>query len=154
MSEGYYNNHAIVDDDSKTMDEGVRARLRFGRSNSAFAFIEATENRRRLIESWHAKMGDRVAWLSPTTPERAIALRDVDESTSPATLTRDANFLGLCAISVPTGPRVGQEGLPTSLQIATHSRNEWASGEAMALCIAAAYELARGKMASPPQSYA
>ena len=102
MSEGYFNNHAIVDDDSKTMDEGVRARLRFGKSNSAFAFIEATENRRRLIESWHAKMGERVAWLSPTTPERAIALRDVDESTSPATLTRDANFLGLCAISVPS----------------------------------------------------
>ena len=159
LSEGYYHNQEIVDDDSKTMDEGVRARLRAGKSNSARAFIGATETRKKLIAKWYSEMGDRVAWLSPTTPERAIALKEVDESTSPATLTRDANFLGLCAMSVPTGPRKDgggdNRGLPTSLQIAcapSHHSNKWGSGEAMALCIARNYESARGDLLTPPQS--
>ena len=146
QSEGYFHNREVVDDTSSQMDEGVRARLVAGKNFTAADYIAAAAEREALITGWLAEMGDRVAWLSPTTPTRAIPLDEVDESTSPATFTRDANYLGLCAITVPTGPMEGTEGgVPTSLQIVCKPNEEM-----MALRIAAAYETARGPLARPP----
>jgi aspartyl-tRNA(Asn)/glutamyl-tRNA(Gln) amidotransferase subunit A len=51
----------------------------------------------------------------PTLPITAIALDEVDEATSPlATFTRAANYLGVCALSLPAG--FSAEGLPIGVQ--------------------------------------
>jgi aspartyl-tRNA(Asn)/glutamyl-tRNA(Gln) amidotransferase subunit A len=49
-------------------------------------------------------------------PITAIALDAVDEATSPlATFTRAANYLGVCALSLPAG--FSAEGLPIGVQL-------------------------------------
>ncbi len=55
------------------------------------------------------------ALLTPTVPVPAIPLTEVDE-TSPvaAQLTRPGNYLGLCAVSMPSGL---SNGLPVGIQI-------------------------------------
>ncbi len=65
----------------------------------------------------------------------ARPLDEVDQTKAPAHFTRFANFLDLCALSLPNG--LSGEGLPTSLQIvcraydeATALRLGWAYQEA------------------------
>ena len=104
--------------------------------------------RKKALAEWLEGMGECVAWLSPTTSERPIPLADATNAKMMGSFTHIANFLGLCAISVPTGPMEGSinEGaLPTSLQITCKGGDE-----AMALRIAKAYESARGPLAQPP----
>ena len=55
------------------------------------------------------------ALLSPVTLTPAIPIATVDQSTTPAFLTRWVNFLDLCALAVPNG--FTTPGLPLSLQI-------------------------------------
>jgi Asp-tRNA(Asn)/Glu-tRNA(Gln) amidotransferase A subunit family amidase len=55
------------------------------------------------------------ALLMPTAKTLPIPLTDVDETTTPATLTRFVNQLGFCGLAVPNG--LSSTGLPTSLQI-------------------------------------
>ena len=157
-AEGYYNHAATVDDCNSRMDGAVRARLLSGKSVSASTYIAAMTGREAARKAWLDELGGRVAWLSPTTACRAIELDAVDESTTAATFTRGVNYLGLCAVSVPTGPRLeltegldglAEDGLPTSLQIVCPPGRE-----ATALGIAHAYEAARGPLARPPLSAA
>ena len=107
--------------------------------------------REAAMKKWHEGMGECVAWLSPPTAIRAIPLEDVTASMNTDSFRHIANFLGLCAISVPTGPMEGTiddvGALPTSLQITRKGGDE-----AMALRIAKAYESARGPLAHPPHS--
>jgi aspartyl-tRNA(Asn)/glutamyl-tRNA(Gln) amidotransferase subunit A len=53
--------------------------------------------------------------VTPTIATAAIPLHEVDQSTTPALFTRAANYLGLCAVTVPNG--LTASGLPTSFQI-------------------------------------
>ena len=149
ISEGYYHNREVVEDPDSKMDEAVRVRHLLGKEYTAFEYIAASMEREAVIPRWHEGMGECVAWLSPATTARPIPLEDVDEVNSNGlSLTGFVNHLGLCAISVPTGPMEGSidEGaLPTSLQITCKG-----GGEAMALRIAKAYESARGPLTKPP----
>ena len=55
------------------------------------------------------------ALLTPTTPVPAIPVESVDENDlSLSRYTRMVNYLGLCAISLPSG--LSDEGLPTAIQ--------------------------------------
>ena len=151
MSEGYYYNREVLDDSSVKIDSTAYSRLIAGKKYSAFDYIAASIEREAMTKMWHEGMGDCecIAWLSPTAPTCTLPLDELDPVSATATVfTRPANFLGLCAISVPMGPMEGSidEGaLPTSLQITCKG-----GGEAMALRIAKAYESARGPLTKPP----
>jgi aspartyl-tRNA(Asn)/glutamyl-tRNA(Gln) amidotransferase subunit A len=69
-------------------------------------------------------------------------LAEVDQAVSPALFTRAANYLGLCALAVPSG--LTAQGLPTSLQVVARGGDE-----AMAVRIAAAIEAAQPPAARP-----
>jgi aspartyl-tRNA(Asn)/glutamyl-tRNA(Gln) amidotransferase subunit A len=71
--------------------------------------------------------------LTPVAMTPAVRLDEVDQSTTPALLTRWVNLLDLCGLAVPTGFTAG--GLPTSLQIVCRSYDE-----ATALRIGWAYQ--------------
>jgi aspartyl-tRNA(Asn)/glutamyl-tRNA(Gln) amidotransferase subunit A len=58
----------------------------------------------------------------PTTVTPAIPVAQVDQSTTPALLTRWVNFLDLCGLSVPNG--LTADGLPTALQIVCRGGEE------------------------------
>ena len=78
-----------------------------------------------------------IALKTITTTAPRVA--DVDQSAAPGHFTRHVNYLGMCALAVPTGP--GSSGLPTSMQIIAR-----AGQEALALRIGAALEAAQGRM--------
>ena len=59
-----------------------------------------------------------------------------------ATMTRSANYLGLPAISIPTG--ISVNGLPTALQLVGKPYEE-----SKLLAIAAQYEALRGPFINP-----
>ena len=150
VSEGYFHNREVVDDPTSKMDPVVHSRLLQGKNFSAHEYIAAMEERASTLASWLEGLGDRVAWLSPTNAMRPIPLDD-ESLTKPwmkslGPFTHIANHLGLCAITLPTGPiEATDEGLPTSLQITCRGGDEM-----MALRIAHAYERARGPLADPP----
>jgi aspartyl-tRNA(Asn)/glutamyl-tRNA(Gln) amidotransferase subunit A len=61
-------------------------------------------------------MRGRDALLTPTLPITATPLTEVDEATAPlATFMRAANYLGICALSLPAG--FSPEGLPIGVQL-------------------------------------
>jgi aspartyl-tRNA(Asn)/glutamyl-tRNA(Gln) amidotransferase subunit A len=61
-------------------------------------------------------LGDLDALLTPTVPLPAIPLADVDEDVLPFNrYTRAANYLGLCALTVPSG--LSAAGLPLGAQL-------------------------------------
>ena len=110
MSEGYYYNREVLDDSSVKIDSTAYSRLIAGKKYSAFDYIAASIEREAMTKMWHEGMGDCecIAWLSPTAPTCTLPLDELDPVSATATVfTRPANFLGLCAISVPTGPMEG-----------------------------------------------
>ena len=148
-SEAYYHLRHLVDDPDAKVNEVVRARVQKGRDTCVFDYIEAALGLRPALEAWLEKMGDCAAWLSPTTQMLAITEAEaVADPTEKAImvrgLTRWVNYLGLCAISLPSRPATSP-GLPTSVQIVARPRDE-----AMLFRIAAALEGARGPLAVPP----
>jgi len=105
-------------------------------------------NQRLFLE----ELGGRAALLLPTTPMLPPPLASVDPASACSHFTRTANYLGLCAISLPTGltsPTEDEPALPTAMQIVCRPNEE-----ALALRIAAAYEAARGPLlATPPLAH-
>jgi aspartyl-tRNA(Asn)/glutamyl-tRNA(Gln) amidotransferase subunit A len=143
-AEAYHALGALAEDPALPLDPHVRARLLLGRGLSARDYLEAlawqTEDQRAVA----AAAADLDAIVTPTTRTAAIPLTEVDEATTPAHFTRPVNYLGGCALAVPSG--VTPDGLPTSLQIACPP-----FGEAMALRIGWAYEQATGGVRPPPE---
>jgi aspartyl-tRNA(Asn)/glutamyl-tRNA(Gln) amidotransferase subunit A len=114
-SEAYSLHKDYVNDESAPLGPAVRNRIlaakQFGPGDYAQA-LRMMAQRRGEFAGWFE---DYDAVLLPTMAAPAISLDQVDEASPlPGYLTRPANYLGLCALSLPAG-LVG--GLPVGVQI-------------------------------------
>ena len=146
-AEGFFNNRAFVEDDPlrTKMDARVRASFLGGRDVPAHEYIEVDRARGTSLRRFLDGLGDRRAWLTPTTACLAIEQAGIDESGDrfkPGPFTGPVNFMGLCAVAVPA--RIVR-GLPASLQIVCRPDDE-----ATAIRIARAFERGRGPLPPPP----
>lgn len=114
-SEAYSLHRDYIEDMKKAIGPGVRMRAQQAKQLLPGAYAEemrALEARRQSFHEWFAAHD---AILMPTMAIPAIPLGEVDESSPiPGYLTRPANYLGLCALAMPSG-FVG--GLPVGIQI-------------------------------------
>lgn len=114
-SEAYALHRDYIEDSSKEIGPGVRARAQAARSFVAGAYAEemrAMAHRRRAFADWFRSYD---AILLPTMAVPAIPLAEVDETSPiPGFLTRPANYLGLCGLAMPSGQ---SGGLPIGVQI-------------------------------------
>jgi aspartyl-tRNA(Asn)/glutamyl-tRNA(Gln) amidotransferase subunit A len=132
LAEAYVLHGAKAEDPSYPMDSAVRARILSGAMPEQ-TYIDACSRAQANAREFLTAMQGKDAFLLPTAPVTAIALSDVDEATTPATLTRFVNQLGLCALALPNG--TDRKGLPTSLQIVCRPFHE-----ALALRVGYAFE--------------
>jgi aspartyl-tRNA(Asn)/glutamyl-tRNA(Gln) amidotransferase subunit A len=114
-SEAYALHRDYVNDESAQLGPAVRKRIlaakQFGPGDYAQA-LRMMAQRRREFSEWFQEYD---AILLPTMAIPAIPVEQVDEASPiPGYLTRPANYLGLCALSQPSG-LVG--GLPVGVQI-------------------------------------
>ena len=123
----------IVDNNDAMVDEAVRPRVRAGAAISSRQYLDALAERERLKQEFAAAIADVDALLTPVTMTPAIPVAEVDQTSTPAFLTRWVNFLDLCALAVPNG--LTATGLPLSLQITCRGGDE-----AMALRIGWAWQ--------------
>lgn len=114
-AEAWVHHGALFARDDAPLDPAVRARVRAGRDVAAADYIRALVDRPRLQAAFLDRLAGFDAMATPTAATSAPALAEIDEAGSPARFTRFANYLGLCALSVPTG--LTATGLPASLQI-------------------------------------
>jgi aspartyl-tRNA(Asn)/glutamyl-tRNA(Gln) amidotransferase subunit A len=134
MGEAYALYGAYAEDPASPMDPGVRARVLTG-TISAKAYIEAKWRAQADAQAMLAAFGTAQALLTPTSQTPPIPLAEVDEKTTPATLTRFVNQIGFCGLAIPNGFTANK--LPTSLQIVCRPFDE-----ALALRIGRAHEKA------------
>ncbi|WP_428661541.1 amidase [Reyranella sp.] len=104
-----------IEDKSKPIGDGVRGRALLGKNFVTGGYAEELrfmKQRRAEFAEW---MRPYDALLTPTVAVPAIPLTEVDE-TSPVSgyMTRPGNYLGLCALSMPSGL---SRGLPVGIQI-------------------------------------
>jgi aspartyl-tRNA(Asn)/glutamyl-tRNA(Gln) amidotransferase subunit A len=115
-AEAYAIHRAYIEDESLDIDPWVRRRVLGGKAISAADYIDDIAARQRAGAAFADWMRDRDALLTPTLPITATPLADVDEATTPlATWTRAANYLGVCALSLPAG--FSADGLPIGVQL-------------------------------------
>jgi aspartyl-tRNA(Asn)/glutamyl-tRNA(Gln) amidotransferase subunit A len=112
----------IVDNNSLTLDEAVRPRIRAGAAITAREYLQTLAERERLKGEFNAAMAPVDAVLAPVALTPALPLEAVDQGTTPAVFTRWGNFLDLCALAVPNG--FTRTGLPLSLQIVCRGGEE------------------------------
>lgn len=120
--EAYALLHDIVDNNEAPVDEAVRPRVRGGAAVAAHTYLEVLAARDRLKQEYLAAVEGIDAVLAPVTRTPAIPLTEVDQTTTPAYLTRWVNFLELCGLAVPNG--FNEQGLPLSLQIVCRGGEE------------------------------
>lgn len=137
-TEGYAHHGEMYEDLSNPMDEDVRRRMLGGKGITAADYIRILQDRRVAQVEYYAVMRGFDAVLTPTVTTAAPAVAEADPLASPAHFTRPINYLGICALSLPTG--LTPTGLPTSLQIAARGGDE-----ATALRVGAALEAAQSK---------
>jgi aspartyl-tRNA(Asn)/glutamyl-tRNA(Gln) amidotransferase subunit A len=141
-AEGYFHHGAMYDDPALPMDEDVRPRFLAGRGVTAAEYLGILADRRAAQAEYYGAMRGFDAVLTPTFTAPAPPVAEIDQAVSPGYFTRPFNYLGMCALALPTGLAAG--GLPTSLQIAARG-----GGEAMALRIGAALEAAQPELVRP-----
>jgi aspartyl-tRNA(Asn)/glutamyl-tRNA(Gln) amidotransferase subunit A len=134
-AEGYHVVGDLVDDMDLPIDRDVRPRIWRGRDMTARAYLDTLKRRADLKRDFAAALAGYDALLTPTTATPAPAVREIDQSGTPAGFTRMVNLLDRCALAIPNGFTKG--GLPTSLHIVCAGYDE-----AMALRIGWAYEQA------------
>jgi aspartyl-tRNA(Asn)/glutamyl-tRNA(Gln) amidotransferase subunit A len=134
-AEAYAALAELVDDITQKLDQDVRPRVRAGATISSRDYLLALAERERMKALFSTAIEGIDALLTPTALTPALAVDSIDQSTTPAVLTRWVNFLDLCAAAVPNGFTSG--GLPTSLQIVCR-----ADAEPLALRIGYAYQAA------------
>jgi aspartyl-tRNA(Asn)/glutamyl-tRNA(Gln) amidotransferase subunit A len=114
-TEAYAFHRGYVEDENLPLDPWVRKRLLGGKSVSAADYIDDLAFRRRACADFARWMRGRDALLTPTLPITATPIADVDEAATPlATYTRVANYLGVCALSLPGG--FNADNLPIGVQ--------------------------------------
>jgi len=114
-AEGYFYHGKIFDDPDAPVDEDVRPRILSGRDLSAQEYLEVMLGRRDDQAAFMNVLSGFDVLVTPTIATAAVTLNEVDQNTAPARFTRAANYLGLCAVTVPNG--LTASGLPTSFQI-------------------------------------
>jgi aspartyl-tRNA(Asn)/glutamyl-tRNA(Gln) amidotransferase subunit A len=115
-AEAWALHRGYIEDASLPFDPGVRARLLAAKAITAAEYIDELGARKKIASSFAEWMRGRDAVLTPTLPITATPLEEVDETTTPlATFTRAANYLGICALSLPAG--FSAEGLPIGMQL-------------------------------------
>ena len=134
-AEGYTFVGHLIDDDSQPVDDDVRPRIRPGRDMPARDYLAALREREAIKREFAVTLEGIDALLTPGTPTVAQAVDRIDQKTTAAGMTRPANLLDYCGVTLPNG--VGGNGLPTSLQIVCRGYDE-----ATALRIGWAYEQA------------
>ena len=134
-AECYAEYSELVDDPAQALDEAVRPRVQAGAGISSHEYLRLLAERRRLQDEYRAATRSIDAVLVPTTLTPAIPIAEVDESTTPAMLTRWVNFMDLTAVAVPSGMTAA--GLPISLQVVCQG-----GAEALALRIGQAWQQA------------
>jgi aspartyl-tRNA(Asn)/glutamyl-tRNA(Gln) amidotransferase subunit A len=132
-AESYPRLAELVDNDALPLDQAVRARVRAGASISSRQYLDVLADRQKAKREFAMRIDGIDALLTPSTMTPAIPLTTVDQTTTPATSTRWANYLDLCALALPNG--MTRAGLPISLQIGCRGGDE-----AMALRIGWALE--------------
>lgn len=113
-AEAYAIHGALAEDESLPIGPHVRRRILKGRVPAA-DYLHTLWELPRLKNEFIEAMSEVDALLTPTTRTTAPLLDSIDESTTPAVMTRFVNLLGLCGLAVPNGFDVS--GLPSSLQI-------------------------------------
>jgi aspartyl-tRNA(Asn)/glutamyl-tRNA(Gln) amidotransferase subunit A len=121
-AESYAIYQRFIDDEKAPLDPHVRARIISGRNISSQAYIEALRMRDVMKTQFSVALEGVHALLTPTTMTTAVPIEEVDQSKAPAHFTRFANYLNLCALSLPNG--IAPDGLPTSLQIVCRAYDE------------------------------
>jgi aspartyl-tRNA(Asn)/glutamyl-tRNA(Gln) amidotransferase subunit A len=115
-AEAWAVHRGYIEDETLPFDPGVRSRLLAARSISAADYIDELATRNRIGAAFAEWMRGRDAILTPTLPITATPLAEVDEAKTPlATFVRAANYLGICALSLPAG--FSPEGLPIGVQL-------------------------------------
>ncbi|MDB5756352.1 MAG: amidase, partial [Massilia sp.] len=122
QSESYALHRQSIADRNLQLDEAVRTRLLAGAGVSRSDYLAALVRRDQMKHSMEAALSGVHALLTPTTATAAIALAEVDHTTTPTRFLRFVNILEMCALSLPNGFTAG--GLPTSLQIACRGYEE------------------------------
>ncbi len=137
-AEAYAVHRDWIHDDALPFDPNVRARVLGGRDITAADYILILRQRREVQRRIATALQDFAALLTPTAPQAAIPLAEVDETAVPLSrFTRAVNYLDMCGLAVPCG--LSSTGLPLSLQIIGH-----AFDEARVLRIGRAYERISG----------
>jgi aspartyl-tRNA(Asn)/glutamyl-tRNA(Gln) amidotransferase subunit A len=111
----YRQHRAVVEDARTPLDPHVRRRVLAGRDIDARRYAELQTRRRDSVAAFEAAFARFDVVVLPSTPLPAIPVAEVDEATVPMSrYTRAANWLALCALSLPNGATAS--GLPTGLQ--------------------------------------
>jgi len=129
----YHQQSGWFSDRGAEYGEDVRSRLEAGMKVLAVEYLEALDQRRKVISQLREVMEKEAidALMVPTTPiaapligEETIRVGEIDHSTRALLLrlNRPANLAGLPAISVPCGFTAG--GLPIGLQFIGAEQNE------------------------------
>jgi aspartyl-tRNA(Asn)/glutamyl-tRNA(Gln) amidotransferase subunit A len=134
----------LVDNDALPLDPAVRARVRAGASISSRQYLDVLADREKAKREFAARIEGIDAVLTPGTMTPAIPLTEVDQTGTPAISTRWANYLDLCALTLPNG--MTKNGLPIGLQIGCRGGDE-----ALALRIGWALENATDWHKKAPQ---
>jgi aspartyl-tRNA(Asn)/glutamyl-tRNA(Gln) amidotransferase subunit A len=114
----------IIDDFRRPLDPFVRRRIMAGRNISAAAHAEALELRQQDQEAFSAVLGPADVLVLPTTPLPAQQVESIDEAQLPMSrFTRLANYLDLCAVSVPFGM---VQGAPAGMQFVANKGQDFA----------------------------
>jgi aspartyl-tRNA(Asn)/glutamyl-tRNA(Gln) amidotransferase subunit A len=114
-SEAYALHREEIEDVAQPIGDVFRERAQAATRLEIGAYAQALRlmgARRRVFSGWFR---DFEALLLPTVAIPAAPVDEIDEhGTLPAFLTRPANYLGLCALSMPAGLH---EGLPMGVQV-------------------------------------
>jgi aspartyl-tRNA(Asn)/glutamyl-tRNA(Gln) amidotransferase subunit A len=114
--EGWQAHGAAIAAHPDRMDPAVLRRFLRGREISAAAYADALREQLDAQERAQRVLAGVDALLIPGVPLPAIPLTEVDENVLPFNrYTRAANFLGLCALSLPSG--LSRGGLPVGVQL-------------------------------------
>ncbi|TMJ28163.1 MAG: amidase [Alphaproteobacteria bacterium] len=104
-----------IEDMTKPIGPGVRGRALLGKNFVPGAYAEELRHMKQRRAEFAQWMKPYDGLLVPTNAVPAIPLSEVEEtSPMPGYLTRPGNYLGLCALAMPSG---FSGGLPVGIQI-------------------------------------
>jgi aspartyl-tRNA(Asn)/glutamyl-tRNA(Gln) amidotransferase subunit A len=104
-----------IEDKSKPIGDGVRARALLGKDFAPGAYAEEIRGMKKRRAEFAEWMHPYDGLLTPCVAVPAIPITEVDElSPMSGYMTRPGNFLGLCGLSMPSG---FPGGLPVGIQI-------------------------------------